>query len=211
MVRTVRPPNEARPAISAGRIRFAGLACLIGGLLWAALVIVEELQTPVPSIVDGFLIPFPMLLGLACGPLGLLALRARESRRMRRFGLIGTSVTLLGLCAYMGATLSKYVVGYEVEFFYPIGALLLGVGMLLLGIAAFVARWQSGWRRIAPLFVGLYYVVMIPLQIVFFIIPKGQPSPILLGFWSVAWVLFGYAIWSSAPAAPYASGTDAAV
>ncbi|MBS4201244.1 hypothetical protein KHA93_16525 [Bacillus sp. FJAT-49732] len=94
--------------------------------------------------------------------------------------------------------MSKYIVGYEVEFFYPVGALLLGVGMLMLGIAVFVARSLTGWHRMAPLFVGVYYVAMIPFQIVFFIIPNGEPSPILLGIWSIPWILLGYAIWSSA-------------
>jgi len=193
----VQPPNQARPAASAGRIRFAGLACLIGGLLWAVLVSIDQLQAQVPSIFSDLLIPVPMLLGMACGPLGLLALRA--SGRMRRVGFIGTTISLLGVCSYLAATLSKYVAGYEVEFFYPIGALLVGIGMLTLGIAVLVARKLPGWRRMAPLIVGLYYVAMIPFQIVFFIIPNGEPSPILLGIWSVAWILFGYAVWSSAP------------
>lgn len=198
MINNVKPSNQTRLAESVGLIRLAGLACFIGGLLWVVLVIVDSLEA-VPPIVPGFLIPFPMLLCLACGPLGLLMLRADGKGRMRRVGLIGTSITLLGICSYLAATLSKYIVGYEVEFFYPIGALLMGVGMLILGITALLARRLSGWHRMAPLFVGLYYVVMIPFQIVFFIIPEGQPSPILLGFWSVTWILLGYAIWSSAP------------
>jgi len=118
---------------------------------------------------------------------------------MRWGGRIGSSISLMGVISYLAAALSKYVVGYEMEFFYPVGALLVGVGMLMLGIVEFVARSLTGWRRMAPLFVGLYYVAMIPFQIVFFIIPNGEPSSLLLGFWSVAWILFGYAIWSSAP------------
>lgn len=197
MISEVQRSNQSSLAVTAGRIRFTGLACLIGGLLWVVLVSVEQFQA-VPSIVSGLLIPIPMLLGLACGPLGLLILRDSGNGRMRRVGLIGTSISLLGVCSYLAAALSQYVVGYEVEFFYPIGALLVGVGMIMLGIVVFVARWMAGWRRMAPLFVGLYYVAMIPFQIVFFIIPNGEPSPILLGFWSVTWILHGYAIWSSA-------------
>lgn len=197
MESNVEPPNQARPEVSAGRIRFAGLACLIGGLLWVVLVSVEELQASVPEIVTGLLIPLPMLLGMACGPLGLLMLRASGSGRMRRVGLIGTAITLLGICSYLAATLSKYIVGYEVEFFYPVGALLVGVGMLMLGIAVFVAKRLTGWHRVAPLFVGVYYVAMIPFQIIFFIIPNGNPSPILLGIWSITWILLGFAIRNS--------------
>lgn len=197
MESNVEPPNQARPEVSAGRIRFAGLACLIGGLLWVVLVSVEELQASVPAIVTGLLIPLPMLLGMACGPLGLLMLRASGSGRIRRVGLIGTLITLIGICSYLAATLSKYIVGYEVEFFYPVGALLVGVGMLMLGIAVFVAKRLTGWHRMAPLLVGLYYVVMIPFQIIFYIIPNGNPSPILLGIWSITWILLGFAIRNS--------------
>lgn len=196
----VQLPSEARSQLLAGRIRFAGLACLIGGLLWSVLVSVEQLQAGVPSIVSGLLIPLPMLLGMACGPLGLLMLRAAGSGRRGRGGLIGTSITMLGICCYLAATLSKYIIGHEIELFYPAGALLAGIGMLTLGVAVLIARQLKGWRRLTPLFVGLYYVAMIPFQIIFFIIPDGEPSPILLGFWSAAWILLGYAIWSSAPA-----------
>ncbi|WP_409343641.1 hypothetical protein [Paenibacillus sp. MBLB4367] len=183
------------PAVLADRIRFAGLGCFIGGLLIVVISNIESLLEVPPIIVD--LIAISMNLGLACGPLGVLALSASWSGRTRRVGYIGTSITLLGICSYLAAILSKYFVGHEVEFFYPIGAFLLGVGMLTLGITAFVAQWLKGWRRMAPLFVGLYYVVMIPLQIVFFIIPNGEPSPILLELWSVTWILLGYALWSS--------------
>lgn len=197
MVSDVKPSFQKMPAGSAGLIRLTGLATLLGGLLWVVLVIVDPLEE-VPSIVTGLLIPLPMLLCLACGPLGLLILRSSGEGGKRRVGLIGTSIALLGICSYLAATLSKYIIGYEVEFFYPIGALLIGIGMLILGITVSRARRLPGWRRMAPLFVGLYYVLMIPFQIVFFIIPVGQPSPILLGLWSVTWILLGYAIWSGA-------------
>ncbi len=196
MVRNAQLPNRDRPAIPSGSVRFAGLACLIGGALWAVLVIAELLDST-PSIVSDLLLPIPMLLGMACGPLILLICAAR-SVRMRLTGIIGASVSLLGIGCYLAAALSTYIVGQEVEIFYPAGALLLGVGMLTQGIAAFVARWMPGWRRVTPLIVGLYYIAMIPFQIVFFIIPDGEPSSILLGIWSAAWVLFGYAVWSSA-------------
>lgn len=185
-----------RPAESAGFIRYLGLACIIGGLMMPVLENVAPIQA-VPSIIRETLLGILLNLGIACGPLGVLALSASVSGRTRRIGLIGTSITLLGTCSYLAAILSKYFVGYEVQFFYPVGALLLGVGMLTLGIAVLVGRWMKGWRRIAPLMVGLYYVVMIPCQIVFFIIPNGEPSPILLEIWGVTWILFGYALWSN--------------
>lgn len=212
MVSNMKSSYQTNASVSAGRIRYAGLACLIGGLLWALLVIIDQPESSVPPIVPGLLIPFPMLLCLACGPLGLLLIRATGNGRIRWVGLLGTSISIIGICSYLAATLSKYIVGYEVEFFYPIGALLVGVGMLILGIGVSLVRRLSGWRRLAPLFVGLYYVAMIPFQIVFFIIPNGEPSPTLLGFWSVTWILLGYAIYSSVFSCERSSeGEDASI
>ncbi len=194
MASNAQPSTQAHAAGSEGLIRFAGLACIIGGLLWSVLVAIDQSEASIPDYVSGLLIPIPMLIGMACGPLGLLALRADRSGGMRRTGIVGASITLLGILAYLAAALSPYFAGEEVEIFYPAGALLAGIGMVTLGIAAFAGRWLPGWRRAAPLCVGLYYVGMIPFQIVFFIIPDGEPSPILLGIWSVAWILFGYAL-----------------
>jgi hypothetical protein len=90
MISNVQPSNQASLAVSVGRIRFTGIACLIGGLLWVLLVSVEQLQA-VPSIFSELLIPIPMLLGL-------LVLHASGSGRMKQVGLIGTSISLLGVC-----------------------------------------------------------------------------------------------------------------
>jgi hypothetical protein len=76
----------------------------------------------------------------------------------------------------------------------------------LLGIAVILARRLSGWRRYAPLSVGVYYALMIPVQIVFFIGPNGAPSSTLLAFWGFAWALLGYAIFTSATQPPYSKG-----
>jgi hypothetical protein len=92
--------------------------------------------------------------------------------------------------------------------FYALGALLSGVGMLPLGIATLMARRLPGWRRFAPLVVGLYYILMIPIQVVFFIIPNGTPSPTLLVFWGLTWALLGHAIFTSVWAAQASSTTQ---
>lgn len=78
-----------------------------------------------------------------------------------------------------------------------VGALLVGLGMLAPGIATIAARQLRDWRSIAPLLVGLYYAVMLPTQLVFFIGPNGMPSVALLAFWGLTWALLGCAIWSS--------------
>jgi hypothetical protein len=176
------------------RIRWYGLACIIGGLLFFALNITADLPiAQFPSIISN-LMGVVLLLGLMGGPLGLLALRAGGNGRMGRVGLSGAVITLLGLLFYLVGVVYTSLIDPEMGIFYALGALLSGIGMLPLGIAALALRPLVGWRRFAPLAVGLYYILMIPFQIVFFIVPNDQPSSTLLAFWGLTWSLLGYAI-----------------
>ena len=179
-------------------VRLFGLACMVGGLLWWLLNASEAFGFPLgPPVVEGA-IGVVLLVGLMGGPLGLLALRGTGRFKM---GLAGTTITVLGLISYLIGQLLQTAFGFatqEIGIFYAAGALLVGLGTLSLGIAAILARRLSGWRRYAPLSVGVYYALMIPVQVVFFIGPNGAPSSTLLSFWGFAWALFGYAIFSSA-------------
>jgi len=180
------------------RIRWCGIACIIGGLLFFALNLTEVLGIVQSPGIMFDLLGIVLLLGLMGGPLGLLGLRAAGRRRM---GLIGAIITLLGLLSYLIGVVYIRVVDPEMGIFYALGALLSGVGMLLLGIATLIARRLPSWQRFAPLIVGLYYILMIPIQIMLFIGPSGQPSATLLGFWGLTWALLGYAIFANAGAA----------
>jgi hypothetical protein len=194
--------TKAEPrAASARLIPFLGPACLIGGLLWLVFILAGTLGLPLgPPIAEG-LLGVLLLVGLMGGPLGLLALRAAGNGRTGRLGRIGAIVALLGLFSYLVGHTIESVFGLaaeEIGIFYAAGALLVGLGMLPLGIAAILARRLPGWRRFTPFSVGLYYAAMIPVQVVFFIGPDGAPSMALLAFWGLTWALLGYAILSDA-------------
>jgi hypothetical protein len=186
---------------TASRIWLLGLACWLGGLLWLVFNITGALALPLgPPIVEGTL-GMLVLVGLMGGPLGLVALRTGGSGRPGRVGRVGAIVALLGLFSYLigHTTQSVFVLATEeIGIFYAIGALLVSLGMLPLGIAALLARQLLGWRRFAPLSVGAYYATMIPMQVVFVIGPNGTPSNTLLAFWGMTWMLLGYAILSEA-------------
>jgi hypothetical protein len=143
-----------------------------------------------------------LLLGLLGGPIGLLAMGAVGEGRTQLAGRIGASVALLGLLSYLGGVIYTTLVDPSMGIFYALGALLSGVGMLTMGVAVALARRLDGWRRLTPAFVGLYYLLMLPVQVVFFIGPTGQPSELLLGFWGLTWTLLGVAIasYASSPA-----------
>jgi hypothetical protein len=186
-------------------VRLFGLACMVGGLLWWLLNASEPFGIPLGPPVVGGVIGVVLLVGLTGGPLGLLALRATGHLKM---GLAGTTITMVGLISYLTGQLLQTAFGFatqEIGIFYAAGALLVGLGTLLLGIAVTLARRLAGWRRFAPLFVGLYYAAMIPVQVVFFIRPDGAPSNTLLAFWGLTWALLGWAIFSSASELPQAT------
>lgn len=189
---TKTEPRVATPS----RVRSLGLVCLVGGLLWLFNVGKEAFGLSLGPAFMEDLLAWLMLLGLMGGPLGLLFLGAAGRRRTGRVGVVGA---LLGLCSYLTGSVLETMFGFatsEIGVFYAAGALLVGLGMLLLGVAVVLERRLTGWRRFAPLSVGVYYAGMIPFQIVFFIGPNGTPSSTLLAFWGLTWMLLGYALFS---------------
>jgi hypothetical protein len=135
-----------------------------------------------------------LLLGLLGGPVGLLAMGAIGEGHTQLAGRLGAGVAVLGLLSYLGGVAYTTLVDPSMGIFYALGALLSGIGMLTLGVAVILARRLRGWRRQAPVLVGIYYLLMISVQIVFFIGPTGQPSELLLGLWGLTWALLGAAI-----------------
>lgn len=186
------------------RARVAGLICLAGGLFW----VLSLLQTGAGSTTPR---PLMLLFALAnlclmAGPLALRALQAAGAGWTGRVGAVGMAIALLGQLAYIvgAGYIATHPADEFTQPFTPLGAVLVGLGMLLLGLAAARARRLAGWRAFAPLLVGAFYWLMIPVQVVAFIGPTGQPSYKLLAAWGLCWMLLGYAIWTRAtrPAAP---------
>jgi hypothetical protein len=179
-------------------VQLFGLASLTGGLLFAGINVIGALGIAQGASAVFGLLGVVLLLALTGGPLGLLVLRAAGSGRTGRVGLIGALITLLGLFSYLVGVLYTSLIDTAMGIFYALGALLSAVGMLPLGIAVLMVWRLPGWRRSAPLLVGLYFVLMIPIQIVFFIGTNGELSGPLLAGWGLTWVLLGYAIYSAA-------------
>jgi hypothetical protein len=182
--------------------RLSGFVCLAGGLAWFALclLVASEVELSWNPSASSFLFALTNLC-LMGGPMGLLVLGAAGDGWKLRVGLMGACLTLLGQCSYIAGASYTFATGEEIGFVpasRALGALLVGVGMLTLGSATSMARRLPGWRRIAPVTVGLYYACMIPIQIIFFIIPKGSPSVTILAFWGLPWALLGWTIWSGA-------------
>lgn len=184
----------------AGAARLPGLACLTGGLLWLAINAAQAFSVTGGSPILG-LAGTLALAGLTGAPLGLVALGVFGNGAAGWVGNISAVTTLMGMLLYLAGYTLETVFGIpvgELEMYYAAGSMLVGLGMLSLGAAAIVARRMAGWRRFAPLSVGLYHVCMVPLQIVFLDSPNGITSATLFALWGFAWALLGYAIFSEA-------------
>ena len=190
------------------KARLAGIACMIGGLTFSFYFIaLHSLLNAFSPPIEADAIPaVKMIIScvasvcLAGGSIGLLAVSAAGTGRVKAMGVAGAVIALLGLVSYITGSLYIYLFPGRAfkQLFTPGGSFLLTLGMLLLGIAVLKARKFVGWRAATPLLVSLYFPLQFPLQALLFLGKGRGPNPILLGAWGVFWLLLGYAIWSIA-------------
>ena len=91
----------------------------------------------------------------------------------------------------MAGAVSYFLGAWLILPFAPLGALLNGVGMLLVGAASLKARVWTGWKRFAPLLVGSFpFFFMYPLLLL-----VGHRPAAVIGLWGIPWVLMGLAVW----------------
>jgi hypothetical protein len=89
----------------------------------------------------------------------------------------------------VGGRTARAIEGDAAVALLPAGALLGAAGMVVTGIAVVRARRWTGWRRYAPLIVGLYpFVAMFG-----FVIVTGGPNLFAVVGWSLPWILVGVA------------------
>jgi hypothetical protein len=75
--------------------------------------------------------------------------------------------------------------------FAPIGSILNGLGMIIVGIFSIKAKIWSGWKRYTPLIFGLFpIVVQVPIRYIL-----GLPPYDILPLLGIALGLLGYSAW----------------
>ncbi len=132
--------------------------------------------------------------------IGLVAF-ARSGAAAGRSGRVGGRLAVVGAGVYVLAH-GLSVVGYDAALDDPIavgviacfgvGTVLSAVGLLLAGAATRRSGVWSGWRRSAPLFLGVWMVAMIPLQFT-------PALPVAVGVYAVALVALGVAMLVEGP------------
>jgi hypothetical protein len=128
-------------------------------------------------------------LGSICGLLGIGMLGAIGR------GLFGRIALAVAILAYALAALDALLILIgiytgEGSPLFAISRLGTLVGMLLVGIAALVARRWPGWRKLSP----FALLLALPLAIVVGVATGGIPIPVFIG---LAWLFIGYAVFST--------------
>ena len=132
-------------------------------------------------------------LGCLCGLVGIGLLGAAGR------GIFGRVALALATLAYALAALDALLIlagafGTADSPFFAVSRLGTLVGMLLVGIAAVAARRWPGWRRFSP----FALLLALPVAVAF---SATTGIAAIVPFIGLAWVLIGYAIWSTpAPA-----------
>jgi hypothetical protein len=171
--------------------RLAGATAAVGALIQIAMGIVEVVDRASPAD-PGFAfrttlvaIAYVMLL---VGVLGLARSRAAGAGWQAR---IGVCAACAGWLLSVVAQLTLQVDPALAErVLFPIGTVLIGLGMGLAGFAVLrTHRWQ-GWARFVPLLCGLYpFVVIFPVFTL-----SGGPNFLVLAAWGLCWLLLGVAL-----------------
>jgi len=127
---------------------------------------------------------------------GVATLAATPAARPGWLKRVGFAAALAGLAAQV---LGEAVIRFDLNVgnvFFEACMPLMGIGMILVGIAVIRTGAWSGWRRFAPLASGLYIpVVLIPA----FAIAQG-PSFLALAGFAAVYAVLGLAMLIEAPA-----------
>lgn len=181
------------------RLRFAGLNCIAGAVLWMLGLLFEygyrlfSASSGPPFVFDQIMFALTVV-GYILGILGLLWAQAS---RKRWSGRITRGLFLAGWCALLLALAVSLCVGRSTPDLLVMGGFLGNLGGLLAGSAIVLAQRWCGWRRFRVLIFGLYclFVIVLPISIV-----QQEPTLITASGWAVAWLLIGSALYSSATA-----------
>jgi len=175
-------------------VRSAGLWLIVGALIQLVSASVQAVF-PVPPGSSQFVIRngivaishVPVLIGMV----GLSRSGAAGSGWLAKLGL---GITLLGSALLIPFELTLLLNIALGELLLGLYAPLIGIGLVLMGMAVLRARRWPGWQRLVPLLCGLYpFLVLIPA-----FAASGGPNFWAIAGWQVPFVLLGLALHTEA-------------
>ena len=158
--------------------KFLGWTGLVGGFLWLVTLIAEyslNLQPPMgdgPLYVINQLLVFFAFAGIGLGYLGIRFVGGAKGK----LGGIGVWLAMVGYFLIVLAGIVALVLRSDdspIFLLFPLGGLLMDVGVLLTGIAVIrTAHWRS-WRRFMPLLYAAYLWLAIEIPFLLDAYPDG--------------------------------------
>jgi hypothetical protein len=178
-------------------LRLAGLALVVGGLLWQPLLAFQYLAGlhDRSATWQWSLDQFGFLVAMTCLFVGLASLDRAGVAGEGRVGRWAMHVLVFAWGALVLSQLLKLTVGWEVPGVGIVAGLLTYPAALLAGYAVVRAGRLTGWRRWPLLLEGVYEtaVILVPLLAL-----NWGPSWATEAGWQLCWVLVGVAALSQA-------------
>ena len=189
--------------MSTSRVRMAGTAYAIGGLLWLVLaVVVAVVFGGDPPTASGAFLPSQIVWIIVQVLLlfGFFGIYWSSGVGQGVFGTIAFGLGVLGHVAFVAGEIHSLFIGASSDLL-AVGALVSAVGMTLTGIAVLVANQWHGWTRWMPFLAGLYpFLFMFPILFIY-----GEPNSYTIAIWGLVRFALGLAIRTQADAMPSAT------
>ena len=167
-------------------VRWGGLAAMLGGIAYVVNVLLgflvpETTISAVHLLADSFAV-VPVLLTLV----GMVGFHTLQKANYGGIGRGGFYTVVVGLLAQVLGTITHLSGSEALNWLvFPVGIILMIVGLVLYGVATLQAR-------VLPRWCGLGFIVVPPLVMVLEIALEGY-GEILLG---LLWLALGYVLWS---------------
>ena len=172
--------------MSANLVRWGAIGLMVGGVVWVLFGIIGAAGGPVVAAQ-----PFPLLLSIIAellGALGLVGFHALQQGSYGDLGKWGFYTTIAGIAAQVLGTLVALFGSAALTWLvFPVGFLLIFVGLVLYGGATLEAR-------LLPLWCGVVLIITMPVD--FLLQQYG-------GIWvGLVFLALGYVLWLRRDTAP---------
>jgi hypothetical protein len=119
---------------------------------------------------------------------GIVGLARQRPHGTRRLGRAGFGIAAAGRVVFIAAEAASIATGQTADTLLPIAALLTAIGMIMAGAAIVRERRWPGWRRFAPLAMGLY-----PVAFMFPLAATDAPVELPVALWALPTIAIGIA------------------